>query len=186
MKTFSAKTVDQWRRWLAENHDSESEVWLIFHKLHTGIASLDYKDALDEALCFGWVDSLVKRLDDQRYARKFTPRRTDSRWSEINRKRYAALKASGRLKPPGINRAPTDRGYDPLPQRFEMPSKLPAYIQDELKKHPSALRHFETLAPSHRRQYLGWIESAKLDETKARRLKEAIRLLTAGKTLGLK
>jgi uncharacterized protein YdeI (YjbR/CyaY-like superfamily) len=186
MKTFSPKTVDQWRRWLAEHHDSESEVWLVFHKLHTGVASLDYKEALDEALCFGWVDSLVKRLDDQRYGRKFTPRWPDSRWSTINRKRYAALEASGRLKPPGINRAPTDRGYDPLPPRFKMPAKIPAYIENALRKHPAALRHFEALAPSHRRRYLGWIESAKHNETKARRLKEAIRLLSAGKPLGLK
>lgn len=186
MKTFSPKTVDEWRQWLAEHHESESEVWLIFHKLHTGVSSIDYEDALDEALCFGWVDSLVKRLDDARYARKFTPRRADSRWSAINRKRYAVLKASGRLKPPGIDRAPTDRGYDPLPPRFEMPSRVPLYIQKELKKHPTALRHFEALAPSHRRRYLGWIESAKHDETKARRLKEAIRLLSSGKTLGLK
>ena len=97
MKTFLAQTADQWREWLDEHHDSESEVWLIFHKLHTGVASITYKDALDEALCFGWVDSLVKRLDDRRYALKFTPRRADSRWSTTNRKRYAALKASGRL-----------------------------------------------------------------------------------------
>ena len=186
MKTFSPKTVDQWRQWLAEHHDSESELWLVFHRVNTGVASIDYKDALDEALCFGWVDSLVKRLDDQRYARKFTPRRADSRWSAVNRKRYAALEASGRLKPAGINRAPTGRGYDPLPPRFKMPSKVPAYIRNALRKHPAALRHFEALAPSHRRQYLGWIESAKRDETKARRVKEAIRLLTAGKTLGLK
>ena len=81
MKTFLAKTVDQWRDWLDEHHASESEVWLVFYKRHTGVASIDYKDALDEALCFGWVDSLVKRLDDRRYARKFTPRRADSRWS---------------------------------------------------------------------------------------------------------
>jgi len=95
MKTFLARTADQWREWITEHHDSESEVWLIFHKLHTGMASIAYKDALDEALCFGWVDSLVKRLDDRRYARKFTPRRADSRWSTTNRKRYAPLKASG-------------------------------------------------------------------------------------------
>jgi uncharacterized protein YdeI (YjbR/CyaY-like superfamily) len=82
-------------------------VWLVFHKLHTGVASIAYPDALDEALCFGWVDSLVKRLDDSRYARKFTPRKADSRWSTINQKRYRALKAAGRLKPGGIKRAPT-------------------------------------------------------------------------------
>jgi uncharacterized protein YdeI (YjbR/CyaY-like superfamily) len=186
MKIFSPKTLDQWRQWLARHHDSESEIWLVFHKLLTGVASIGYKEALDEALCFGWVDSLVKRLDDERYARKFTPRRVDSRWSEINRKRYAALKASGRLKPAGIKRAPTDRGHDPLPARFEMPSSTPACIQKALKKHPAALQHFEALSPSHQRRYLGWIESAKRDETKARRLQEAIRLLSAGKPLGLK
>jgi uncharacterized protein YdeI (YjbR/CyaY-like superfamily) len=186
LRTFSPRTLQQWRKWLAEHHDSESEIWLVFHKQHTGVASIDYKDALDEALCFGWVDSLVKRLDDRRYARKFTPRRADSRWSAINRKRYAVLKASGRLKPPGIERAPTDRGYGSRPPRFKMPSKLPPYIQTALENHPAALRHFEALAPSHRRRYVGWIESARHEETKARRLKEAIRLQTAGKVLGLK
>jgi uncharacterized protein YdeI (YjbR/CyaY-like superfamily) len=186
MNTFLAHTVDQWRDWLAEHHDSEPEVWLIFHKLHTGVASIDYNDALDEALCFGWVDSLVKRLDDRRYARKFTPRREDSRWSATNRKRYAELKATGRLQPPGLNRAPTDRTYGPGPPRFQLPSKLPDYIQTALRRHPVALRFFEALAPSHRRRYVGWIETAKRQETKDRRLKEAIRLLSAGKELGLK
>jgi uncharacterized protein YdeI (YjbR/CyaY-like superfamily) len=185
MKTFSATTADQWREWLAEHHDSEPEVWLVFYKKHTGVASLAYADALDEALCFGWVDSLVKRLDDQRYARKFTPRRADSRWSDINRKRYAALKAGGRLTPAGINRAPTARRSTP-PPRYKMPAKVPAYIQSALKKHPAALRTYKSLTPAHQRRYLGWIESAKRDETKAKRLKEAIRLLTAGKPLELK
>jgi len=186
VKTFVPQTADQWRKWLDKHHDSESEVWLIFHKRHTGVASIAYPDARDEALCFGWVDSLVKRLDDSRYAIKFTPRTADSKWSTINRKRYAALKASGRLKPAGINRAPTDRSYGPRPPRFQMPARLPRHIQAALKKHPAAWRCFEALAPSHRRRYIGWIESAKQEETKARRLKEAIRLLTAGKPLGLK
>jgi uncharacterized protein YdeI (YjbR/CyaY-like superfamily) len=186
MNTFSPKTLNQWRQWLTDYHATVPEVWLVFHKTHTGIAAITYTDALDEALCFGWVDSLVKRLDDDRYARKFTPRRADSRWSEINRKRYAVLEASGRLTPAGIQRPPTQRGYAPLPARFTMPSKMPAYIQEALKRHPAALRHFEELSPSHQRRYLGWIESAKRDETKARRIEETIRLLTAGKTLGLK
>ena len=124
MKTLLVRTLDQWRAWLTEHHASASEVWLIFHKRHTGVASIAYKDARDEALCFGWVDSLVKRLDDRRYAQKFTPRRADSRWSAVNRRRYAELKAAGRLKPAGIERPPTDRGYDPRPPRLPMPSKL--------------------------------------------------------------
>jgi uncharacterized protein YdeI (YjbR/CyaY-like superfamily) len=186
MKTLLVRTLDQWRKWLAKHHESESEVWLIFHKKHTGVASIEYKDALDEALCFGWVDSLVKRLDDQQCARKFTPRRPDSRWSAVNRKRYAELKKEGRLKPPGIERGPTNREYGPRSTRLELPSKLPEYIQATLRKHPTALRHFEALSPSHRREYFAWIESAKREETKLRRLEEAIRLLESGKVLGLK
>jgi uncharacterized protein YdeI (YjbR/CyaY-like superfamily) len=186
MKTLLVRTLEQWRDWLTEHHSSQSEVWLIFHKRHTGRASLAYKDARDEALCFGWVDSLVKRLDDRRYAQKFTPRRADSRWSDVNRKCYAELKAAGRLKPPGIERPPTDRSYRPRPPRLPMPAKLPAYIQAALRNCPAALRHFEALAPSQRRRYVAWIESAKREETKLRRLKEAIRLLASGKVLGLK
>ncbi|HET6203823.1 MAG TPA: YdeI/OmpD-associated family protein [Planctomycetota bacterium] len=186
MKTFVAQTADHWRKWLLEHHDSESEVWLVFHKVHTGRRSISHLDALDEALCFGWVDSLVKRLDDSRYALKFTPRRADSRWSTINRKRYAALRASGRLQPGGIRRPPTDRGYDPRPPRFQMPATLPRYIRTALRKQPAAWRTFEGLPPSQRRRYVGSIESAKREDTKARRLQEAVRLLAAGKPLGLK
>jgi uncharacterized protein YdeI (YjbR/CyaY-like superfamily) len=186
MKTLLVQTIEQWRDWLDQHHASESEVWLIFYKRHTGIASVAYKEALDEALCVGWVDSLVRRMDDRRYALKFTPRRADSRWSTANRMRYAELKASGRLKPAGIKRPPTNRRYGPRTQRLALPSKLPQYIQAALKKHPAALRHFEALAASQRRRYFAWIESAKREETKRRRLKEAIRLLSAGKVLGLK
>jgi uncharacterized protein YdeI (YjbR/CyaY-like superfamily) len=183
MKTFEAKTLPQWRKWLAGHHDSEQEIWLVFHKKHTGRTSIAYSDALDEALCFGWIDSLIKRLDGDRYARKFTPRKPDSVWSEINRKRYAALEAEGRLKPPGLERAPTSRSYQALNRSF---SKVPAYMEDALRKRPKALRYFESLAPSHRKMYIAWIDTAKRDETKKKRLAEALRLLSEGKKLGLK
>jgi uncharacterized protein YdeI (YjbR/CyaY-like superfamily) len=186
MKPFHVRTLDTWRDWLAKHHASESGVWLIFYKRHTSVESLAYEDARDEALCFGWVDSLVKRLDDRRYTLKFTPRRADSRWSAVNRKRYAELKAEGRLKPAGVERPPTECGYGPRPPRLPLPAKLPAYITAALKTNATALRHFEALAPSHRRRYVGWIESAKREDTKLRRLKEALRLLTLGKELGLK
>jgi uncharacterized protein YdeI (YjbR/CyaY-like superfamily) len=182
-KTLDVRSSDEWRKWLAEHHDLESEVWLVFHKRQTGRPSIAYDDALDEALCFGWIDSLIRRLDDARYARKFTPRKADSKWSTANRKRYAQLKASGLLMPPGLNRAPTDRSYDaPRPSL----SKIPQYIRTALGRHPTARSYFESLAPSYRRMYIAWIDSAKQQETKTRRLKEALNLLAAGKKLGLK
>ena len=174
---------EQWREWLTKHFDSESEVWLVFHKRQTGLPSIAYDDALDEALCFGWIDSLIKRLDDDRYARKFTPRKPDSKWSTANRKRYARLRTIGRLMPAGLKRAPTDRNYDaPRPS----PSKVPQYIQQALRSRPAASTYFESLAPSYRRMYIAWIDSAKRQETKVRRLQEAIGLLAAGRKLGLK
>jgi len=185
LKSLDARSLRQWRRWLAEHHDSESEVWLVFHKRHTSRASIAYDDAVDEALCFGWIDSLIKRLDDARYARKFTPRRPDSRWSTANRKRYARLSASGRLTAAGLKRPPTDRSGD-APRPSPSPAKIPQYIRRALKSHPVAWSSFQSLPPSHRRMYIGWIDSAKQQETKERRLREAVGLLAAGKKLGLK
>ena len=186
MKTLLVRTVEHWREWLQAHHRSESEIWLVFCKQGSGGVSIERKDAVDEALCFGWVDSLVKRLDERRYALKFTPRRADSRWSNANRKRYAELRASGRLKPAGIARPPTDRGYGPRPARLPLPAKLPRYIQAALDKRPKARRHFESLSPAQRRRYIAWIESAIREETKVRRLEESIRLLSSGQVLGLK
>jgi uncharacterized protein YdeI (YjbR/CyaY-like superfamily) len=182
VKTCRARTLEAWRRWLADHHDSESEVWLVFHKRHTGQRSIAYEDAVDEALCFGWIDSLVKRIDEACYARKFTPRKATSTWSDTNRRRYARLKAGGRMMPAGLCRPPTKRGHAaPAPSPTASSS-----VDDALRRHPDAGQMFAALAPSHRRQYLRWIESAKRPETTARRIAEAVRRLSAGETLGLK
>src|SRR6516164_11500247 len=124
MKTFDARTVERWRKWLDANHESASEIWLVFHKQHTGRATVGYLDALDEALCYGWIDSLVRRLDDDRYARKFTPRKAVSKWSEINRRRYAELEKAGRVRAAGKARSPaTGASYDSI---THVPEKIPA------------------------------------------------------------
>ena len=182
-KTLDAATLEEWRAWLAEHHASESEVWLVFYKRDTGHAWISYEDAICEALCFGWIDSLVKRLDDARYARKFTPRKPDSKWSTVNRNRYAHLEAGGRLMPAGLKRAPTDRSGDAPTASL---AEIPPYIQQALDHHKAADRYFHSLAPSYRRTYIAWIDSAKQPATKMKRLDEAIRLLAAGKKLGLK
>jgi len=183
LKTLEARSVEDWRAWLAAHHQSESEVWLVFRKRHTGQPSIDYAEALDEAICFGWIDSLVRRLDDARYARKFTPRKPHSKWSSANRQRYAALQASGRLTPAGLGRAPSGRSGDaPRPSILT----LPGYIEHALRARPSAWTFFQSLAPSYRRLYIAWIDSGKLAKTKQRRLEEAVSRLITGKKLGLK
>jgi uncharacterized protein YdeI (YjbR/CyaY-like superfamily) len=182
-KTLDARSRARWREWLDANHVSASEIWLVFHKADTGTTSIEYEDSVEEALCFGWVDSLVRRLDEDRYARKFTPRKTDSFWSESNRKRYAKVEALGLLAPAGRTRAPTKANrYPPRPKRT---SAVPPYIERAFKAEPRAWATFERLTPRERIMYVGWIDNAKRAETKTRRTEKAVRLLAAGKKLGL-
>ena len=183
IETVDVQDREEWRKWLMEHADSKSDIWLVFHKRHTGVASISYNDAVEEALCYGWIDSLVRRLDDARYARKFTPRRAGSKWSTANRRRYADLEARGVLAAPGLKRAPTNRDGDaPRPSV----SALPPYIEEKLKTVPRAWQYFNQLAPSYQRAYIACIETAKREETRERRLEEALSLLAAGKKLGLK
>ena len=170
---------EQWREWLRAHHNSVSEIWLVFRK--DGAPAIAYEDAICEALCWGWVDSLIKRLDDRRYARKFTPRKPNARWSTSNRRRYMDLQKRGLLEAPGIARPPTDRSGD-----APKVTGVPAYIGKELKAHPRAWAEFQRIPPSHKRAYIAWIDSAKKEETKQRRLAEAIQRLAAGQPLGMK
>lgn len=183
MKTLDLRARKDWRSWLKKHHASESGVWLVFHKRHTRTACIGYADAVEEALCLGWVDSLIKRLDESRYARKFTPRSDNSRWSTINRKRYSDLKARGLLAEPGLKRPPTERSGD---ASAVSPKVIPPYIRKRLQANARAWRYFESLAPSYRRAFIAWIDAAKREETRERRIREAIRLLAAGQKLGLK
>jgi len=143
---------------------------------------MPYEDLVREALCFGWVDSLIKRVDDNRYAIKVTPRKPTSKWSDVNRKRWKQLKAAGLLEPPGLAAAPTENTYAAHPP---IPT-LPAYVAKALKTNLRAWQHFQALAPTYRRDFVVWIHTAKRPETRERRIRESIELLSAGKKLGLR
>jgi uncharacterized protein YdeI (YjbR/CyaY-like superfamily) len=103
MKQVHVSTRDRWRKWLTANHQKEKDgIWLVFHKKHTGRPALDYEDAVEEALCFGWIDSLIKRIDDDKYGRKFTPRKDTSNWSSTNRRRVEKIIKEGRMTEFGL------------------------------------------------------------------------------------
>ena len=154
----------------------------MFYKNQTGEKSVCYENSVREALCFGWVDSLIKRLDKDRYARKFTPRQPTSKWSDINRKRWAKLKAAGLLAPAGLAAAPTTNTYALRPDVPE----LPDYIAKALKANPKAWSFFQSLARTYQRQFVQWIHMAKRPETRERRVRESIGLLKSRQKLGLK
>jgi uncharacterized protein YdeI (YjbR/CyaY-like superfamily) len=189
LKTLQVTHAHEWRAWLAAHHDQETEIWLVFWKKHTGRPCVSYEDALDEALCFGWVDSLVRRLDDNRYARKFTPRKPKSNWSAINRRLFARLVRDGRMTAAGLTKGPPPDTADAeaaADAGARNPAEVPAYIESALRAHGGAWLTFSKLAPSHRRNYVRWIEDAKREETRLRRLAEAIEKLARGEKPGMK
>ena len=179
---LDVRTREEWRRWLKKHHMSSPGIWLLRHKQHTGVPSMSYEDLVREALCFGWVDSLIKRLDEDLYAIKVTPRQPTSKWSDPNRKRWKELRAAGLLAAPGLKAAPTANRYGPKPR---IPG-LPAYIRTAFKIDRKAWTFFQTLSTRNRRDFVVWIHTAKRSETRERRIREAIELLSAGKKLGLK
>ena len=188
MKQLLCKTVEEWQEWLKRNHRHTDEIWLVFLKDRAAGQTLDYGSALDEALCFGWIDSLIKKIDDTKCARKFTPRHEVSKWSPSNKKRVERLIKAGRMMKAGLAvvKAAKANGCWDKPDRPPVVTEVPPEFQSALKQNPKALAIFNLLPPSHRRQYTMWIANAKRQETRERRIKEAIKLLLKGKPLGLK
>lgn len=105
-KTFYARDRKEWREWLSKNHDKEKEIWLIYYKKASGKKSISYNDAVEEALCFGWIDSIEKSLDSERFAGRFTPRKPNSNWSKSNRERVKRLIREGKMTEAGLRLIP--------------------------------------------------------------------------------
>lgn len=180
MKTFYARNASEWRDWLELNHGTEREIWLVFYKKGTGRECIGLDEALDGALSFGWIDSMIRRLDDLSYARKFTPRRPDSVWSRSNIERAEALARKGMMTERGLalfrNGTRKVSPAEKSEQAGEDPP-FPAEFAAALKENARAWKNFQVLAPSHRRRYLMWITSAQTPATRGRRIKEAVDLL---------
>lgn len=188
MKRICVTTAGAWRAWLRSNHDSERGVWLIFYKKETGRPTLAYEAAVEEALCYGWIDSTVKSIDNERYARKFTPRKEKSNWSDLNKKRATRLIKNKRMTRIGMRliEAAKESGLWDRPDRPAPRVDMPREFQNALKNNRLALREFEKLAPSHQKRYIMWVGTAKRPETRAKRIAESIELLERGKKLGMK
>ncbi|MCF7793186.1 MAG: YdeI/OmpD-associated family protein [Candidatus Cloacimonetes bacterium] len=184
-KSKHFEDLANWRKWLKDNHDRENILWLIFYKKHTGKKSISYEDSVQEALCWGWIDSIIKRIDDEKYARKFTPRTNFENWSDLNIKRMKKLLKENRVQEIGQKKFPGKLLKKKISNKTRK-LKIPDYILEEISKHTRAKEYFENLASSHQRNFVGWIDSAKKEETKKRRLKEAIQLLNNSKKLGMK
>jgi uncharacterized protein YdeI (YjbR/CyaY-like superfamily) len=171
--------------WFEENGEASDGIWLKFAKKASGIRSVVYAEAVELALCHGWIDGQVKRLDEDHYLQKFTPRRPRSNWSKINREKAERLIAEGRMSPAGlreVERAKEDGRWD---DAFDPPTTatVPDDFQSALDAEPAALEFFESLAATKRYSFLYRIREAKRPETRAKRIAEYVELLREGKTL---
>ena len=177
-----------WRSWLSKNHDKEITVWLEFCKKRSGKPSITYEDAVCEALCFGWIDSIIKKIDDDKYVRKFTLRKDLSYWSEVNKKRAVKLIKEKRMTSAGLKKinAAKKNGRWNRVIHIDITFKECAEFIAALNNNRKAKNYYESLAPTYKRQYIGWINSAKLNETKQKRINVSMKLLTGGKRLGLR
>ncbi len=186
MERLYCSGLDNWRTWLKRNHRHVDGVWLVFYKKGAGEQTLTYSDALDEALCYGWIDSLVKKIDEEKYVRKFTPRNEISIWSAINKNRVERLIKAGRMKKAGLAIVETAKknGCWDKPDWSPEPDWIPDELEAALKRNAKARANFDKLPPGYRKQYAIWIGIAKRPETRNKRVAEAIRLLQDGRKLG--
>lgn len=172
-ETFYPATRVEWRKWLKENHNKKQSVWLIFYKLKSGKPRISWSDAVDEALCFGWIDSKAKPLDGERYMQFFSVRKAKSTWSKVNKEKIEKLIAGKKVAKAGLRSieiAKQNGSWTVLDEveAFVIPKDLAAAF----RKHPGSKKYFMSLSKSVKKMILQWITLAKLPETRERRVKE--------------
>jgi uncharacterized protein YdeI (YjbR/CyaY-like superfamily) len=177
LETLEVEDAAGWRSWLAANHQSSQGVWLVFRK--KGAKSLSYDDAIDGALAYGWIDSLVRKIDDAKYARKFTPRKPWSIWSSLNIARVKRLRAEGRMTRWGLEAfAKRTQEVSALERINAEGVEVPSDLEKALKLNAKAWSNYRKFAPSHIKRYVIWISAAKKPETRKRRITEAVNLIS--------
>lgn len=201
MEDIHFRTRNEFREWLVHNHDKSNGFWMVYFKKHTGRENIAYEEALEEALCFGWIDSLVKRRDEDIYVRKFTPRVNTQNWSEKNRWMALKLIREGKMTEAGQkklwepsmeengpreSRSSNESGTDRLNSAHAPETVVPDFVLEAFGQHEPALTHFNRMAPSHKRMFIQWITAAKREATVQRRLNKSIQLLKQNQKLGLK
>jgi uncharacterized protein YdeI (YjbR/CyaY-like superfamily) len=188
MNELFCRNSSQWRKWLQKNHAGENEIWLVFYKDNSMEQSLDYDGALEEALCFGWIDSIIKRIDEAKYVRKFSRRKPTSSWSMRNKAIIKKLIQENRMADPGFASIEVAKanGSWTKPAGPKITAEVPDVFQIALDANKDAKEYFNALSPSHRSRYIMWIANAKKKDTIQKRVAEAISLLEKKKQLGLK
>ncbi len=189
MKTLHVTGRDEWRKWLEEHHKKEKEIWLVYYKRHTCKPRIPYDDAVEEAICYGWIDSIIKRIDENTYCQKYTPRRKRSKWSEKNIERAKKMIAIGHMNKNGHEAYMETKNDPSLIIRKEDTHSfidIPYDLNRELNKTMEAFRNFIAFPKSYRKMCIRWINAAKKADTRHRRITEVVSKAANGEKIGLK
>jgi uncharacterized protein YdeI (YjbR/CyaY-like superfamily) len=175
LKRVRPKSRSAWRGWLERHHAASPGIWLVFAKKHTGLATLSYEDAVQEALCFGWIDSLVKSIDDRFHMQMFTPRKPKSAWAQSNKTRVARLIDQGLMTPAGlaaIEAAKACGSWDALTAAESL--TVPSELEKAIAANARASKNWPAFTASQRKQFLFYLASAKRAETRRKRIAEIV------------
>ena len=181
LSQFQPRSRAAWRAWLKKHHAKSPGVWLIYAKKHTGIPSLSYNDAVEEALCFGWIDSLLHPVDDSLYRQVFTPRKPKSAWSALNRKRAARLIEAGLMTAAGMTLITLAKKTGQW--SVHKPSEsltIPAELKTALDANAAAKKNWPAYTESQRKMFLYMVNGAKRPETRAKRVARVIEIVSSG------
>lgn len=163
---------EEWRNWLVQNHDKKDQIWLLFYKKHVAKKGMSLEDAVEEAICFGWIDGKLRRIDEERFALRFSPRKAKSVWSNINKQRAERLSREGRMTPAGmlaIERAKKTGAWSAA-YTNRIKDTVPIDLEVALKENLKAWCNFQNFANSYRNMYIGWINSAKTEHIRKARI----------------
>jgi uncharacterized protein YdeI (YjbR/CyaY-like superfamily) len=179
------KNQDAWEKWLAKNHAEVPGIWMRFAKKKSALTSVNYAEALDVALCYGWIDSQLKPLDQNCYLQKFTPRKAKSMWSKVNREKVAVLTKAGRMQPPGIDAVESAKADGRWDAAYDSPSNatMPEDLQKALDRNKKAKAFFESLNKVNRYAIMWRVQTATKPETRAKRIAELVAMLAKGEKI---
>lgn len=176
-KTLYVTTRKDWRAWLAQNHAREKEIWLVYFRKDSGMRRLAYNSAVEEALCYGWIDGVQRRIDEESFAQRFTPRRPGSRWSAMNKERLRRLMKLGKVTKAGMAAA-----EDAMVEK----RALPPDILRRLKRDPATWKNFQAFPASYKRIRIAWIDAARnRPEVFEQRLKYFLKMTARNKRFGM-
>lgn len=177
IKTFFAKSSKEWRKWLGKNGEKEKSVWLIIYKKESGVPSITYKEAVDDAICFGWIDSKPNLRDEKSYYQFFAQRNPKSKWSKVNKERVTRLIKEGKMHRTGLASIELAKQNGTWTALDEVDNSIvPDDLQKALNKNKEAFKNFNAFPKSSKKIILEWIANAKKEETRSNRIKETVTL----------